>query len=133
MSDGFEQQDWVRTRLAGSVLSALDSGGLEALQAFADFAKKILPARTKLEHKGLFVKTLWRVSVNLGEDQMTLELPPGGSLVASRVHTSRGIALKREAKPLDVWVAELTEAIEAAAAQNEAARAALGAWMGRLP
>lgn len=131
MPDSFEDQDWVRTGVAAAIVRSLDGAGPHALQAVADLLIKLLPQRTKLEYKGLLSKKLFRATVTLGEDALSLELDAMGGLIASCVHISRGIALKRELWPLEQWVAELVEALEAKAAADESARRALEAWLGR--
>src|SRR5271154_5848403 len=108
MADGFEDQEWVRTGVAAAMLRWLDSGTDDALQAVAKLLGSALPNRTKLEYKGLFSKKLFRVTVTLGEDVLSLEADSLGGLVPTRVHMSRGIALKREEWPLEAWVRALS-------------------------
>lgn len=132
MSDAFESQDWVRTGVAAAMLRSLDKAGPEALQSVGAMLSNALPNRTKLDFKGLFAKKLCKVTVNLGEDSLALELDPSGGLIATRVHTSRGIALKREEWPLEQWVAALVASLEEKARSDERARDALANWLGRV-
>ncbi|MHB8635971.1 MAG: hypothetical protein ACYC96_05810 [Fimbriimonadaceae bacterium] len=131
MADAFEEQEWVRTGVAATLLRSLDGASPDALQSVATLLRSALPNRTKLEFKGLFAKKLFRVTVTFGDDAMALELDAVGGLLATRVHISRGIALKREEWPLDRWVAALVAALEAKAESDETARRALDVWVGR--
>jgi len=131
MADSFEQEDWVRTGVAAAMVRSLDRGSPEALQSVANLLTSALPSRTKLEYKGLFVKKLSRLTLTIGEDALGLEIDLSGSLIATRVHMSRGIALKREEWPLDQWVAALVSALEAKAESDDNARKALALWLGR--
>ena len=131
MADSFEQQEWVRTGVAAAMVRSLDRGSPEALRTVANLLTSALPNRTKLEFKGLFTKKLSRVTLTIGEDALSLELDSTGSLLATRVHMSRGIALKREEWPLDQWIGALVTALEAKAESDETARRALAAWLGQ--
>ena len=131
MSDSFEEQEWVRTGVAAAMLRSLDRGSTQALQAVAGLLSSALPGRTKLEYKGLFAKKLSRVTLTIGDDSLSLEVDPQGSLLATRVHMSRGIALKREEWPLDQWVEALVVALEAKAEGDASAKQALSDWLGQ--
>ncbi len=131
MPDDFEDQDWVRTGVASAMLRSLESGNQEALELVGKLMNSSLPNHSKLEYKGLFTKKLVKASVSLGEDVMSLELDAHGGLVASRVHTSRGIALKREEWPMEGWVAALVAALEEKATSDGKAREALFGLIGR--
>jgi hypothetical protein len=132
MSDSFEAQDWVRTGVAAAMLRSLDGDSQQALEATAKLLTSTLPNRTKLETKGLFSKKLIKVTVTLGEDLLSLETDIMGTLIPSRVHTSRGIALKRQTLPLEEWIATLVDALEEKAQSDSAAREALEKWLGNV-
>lgn len=87
-----------------------------------------LPDETTVERKGsLFVreKPVRKVSVTLGDHTYSLEDLGRGPLAAQRVKVVRGIALKTEPMPIDLWLAALGEAIADRAGQSERAFFAL--------
>jgi hypothetical protein len=131
VADAFEDQDWVRTGVAAAMIRTLDSGSQAALETVTHLLTSTLPNRTKQEFTGLFKKRLFRVSVTLGDDVLSLEVDEHGSLVPYRVHTSRGIALKREVWTMAEWVAALVQALEEKAASDAKSRDALANWLRR--
>jgi hypothetical protein len=129
MADAFEDQDWVRTGVAAAMLRSLDSGSQATLDAVAKLLTSALPNRIKVESKGLLTRKICKVSLSLDDDVLALEIDSHDALVASRVHTSRGISLKREVRPIQEWVAALVELLEEKARNDSVARDALEAWL----
>lgn len=87
-----------------------------------------LPEDTTIERRGnVFVrpKPVRKVSVRLGDLSYTLEDLGRGPLAAHRVKTVRGITLKTEPMPVDLWLADLGAAIAERAGQSERAFFAL--------
>jgi len=89
-----------------------------------------LPDETTVERRGgVFVreKPVRKVSVALGDLTYTLEDTGRGPLAAHRVKVVRGITLKTEPLPVDLWLADLGAAIAERAGQSERAFFALQA------
>lgn len=131
MADSFEDQEWVRTGVAAALIRSIEQSAPEALQSVATLLQHVLPNRCRCDYRGFLAKKLSKVSVSLGDDVLALEIDGHGALLATRVHTSRGIALKREEWQLEEWIRILTATLESKAAEDAAARAALEAWLGR--
>jgi len=89
-----------------------------------------LPDETTIERRGgVFQreKPVRKVSVALGDLTYTLEDMGRGPLAAHRVKVVRGITLKTEPLPIDLWLEGLGAAIAERAGQSERAFFALQA------
>ncbi len=87
-----------------------------------------LPEETTVERRGgVFAraKPVRKVSVTLSDMTYTLEDLGRGPLAAHRVKVVRGITLKTEPLPVDLWLADLGAAIAERAGQSERAFFAL--------
>jgi uncharacterized protein YidB (DUF937 family) len=127
MADEFENQGWVKMGVAAAMAKQCASDQVEFFHELADWLERSLPGETHTEKRGgLFAKkSVHKISVELGGLRYVLEENGHGSLTASWVQVVRGIALKTEYVPVDVWTAALAEALEQRAADNSTARDAL--------
>lgn len=92
-----------------------------------------LPEETQVERRGgLFQreKPVRKVAVRLGDHLYTLEDMGRGPLAAHRVKIVRGITLKTEPLPVELWLEELSEEIAARAQSGEKAFFALRNLLG---
>jgi hypothetical protein len=84
-----------------------------------------LPSRVRLHHGGLFGNgAVDSVIADLGGWRFALRLEHGEPL-AERTHIVRGIALKSETLPLDVWIDALVAALAEVAATSARERTAI--------
>ena len=127
MSDEFENREWVRLGVAGSLARqyALDQRSL--LPLLASLLESAAPNETTvLRRGGLFSKKIvCGVKITLNDLTYTMEDPGRGAMRAERVHVVRGIALKTEQIPVEEWVEEVSEHLEQRAATSAAARNAM--------
>jgi hypothetical protein len=132
MSDAFEQQEWVKFGVAATLSKQYAADQRQFLELLAQMLQRALPDETQLERKGgLFSKkTLYRVIVLLGGNRYDLEDPGRGPLIAKRVQIVRGIALKTEEIPVEMWLSELGAALDERARSSAAAREALANMIG---
>ena len=74
-----------------------------------------LPDRVQLHRSGLFSNgSINRMEIDLGTWRLALHLEHGYP-VAERTHVVRGIALKTEQLPLDLWITALCQELAALA------------------
>lgn len=102
------------------------------LESAALMLERALPDATLVERGGAFwrrSRPVERLTVSLGEDEFILEKPDNAPLSASIRRRVRGIALKTETVPMAAWIARLSAALSARAAQSREAREALEAWL----
>lgn len=86
----------------------------------------VLPAAVRVKKRGLFNSGKARsVEVALGEKVYELR-EERGQVTAHVGHAVGGVVLSHERVGVDVWIAQLRDALEQAAASSEAVRAALG-------
>ncbi len=84
-----------------------------------------LPARVTLHRGGMLHQgSVDALAVDLGTWRFALR-SDRGQPIAERTHLVRGIALKTETLPLDLWLAALTEALAELAATGERERRAI--------
>ncbi len=132
MSDAFEQQEWVKFGVAATLSKQYAADQREFLELLAQMLQRALPDETQIQRKGgLFSKkTIHNVTVLLGANRYELEDPGRGPLIAKRVQIVRGIALKTEEIPVELWLAELGAMLDERAKSSAAAREALSNMVG---
>lgn len=123
-------EEFSEVGVAGALaqIYAKDMRGFLPLLAIA--LEGAMPEETQVERRGgLFQreKPVRKVSVTLGDQIYTLEDLGRGPLSAQRVKVVRGITLKTEPLPVDLWLADLGAAIAERAGQSERAFFALQA------
>lgn len=131
MSDDLE--NWSALGVASALANSYAQDVRGFLPLFAVVLESALPEETLVERKGGFLqkqKPVRKVTVTLGEQTYTLEDTGHGPLAAQRTKTVRGIRLKTEPMPVELWLAELSEAISARAQRNENAFFALKELLG---
>ncbi len=131
MSDDLE--NWSALGVSSALANSYAQDIRGFLPLFAVVLESALPEETEVERKGgLFQKQkpVRKVTVTLGDQTYTLEDTGHGPLAAQRVKTVRGIKLKTEPMPVELWLAELSEAISARAQRNEKAFFALKELLG---
>lgn len=128
--DPFEASGSIRLGVAASLGREYARDLKSFLGFLIELLQKALPAETEVLTRGFFKKEVVGVEVTLGMDQFRFEDTGKGSIVASKIHVVRGIALKREELPVEQALAEFSEAVEAKLASNERARAALASLLG---
>jgi hypothetical protein len=106
-----------------------DSSDLETfVEALATKLEASFPGHVKVERKGSRfvpgVRRVRRISLPLGDSTFELE-HDAGRVSCSKRAVVRGIALRTEELPLDIWVDTLSAALVAEAGSSASARAAL--------
>lgn len=101
-----------------------DSGSF--LAALAQKVGGALPERTEVQYGGKLFgkKSISGLTVDLGDARYMLK-QEHGRLMAQRQRVVRGIVLKNEAIPLDLWIEELSQGVAVEAQRSESGRAAL--------
>jgi hypothetical protein len=85
----------------------------------------VMPAAVRVKRRGLLNSGKVRsVEIALGEQVYELR-EERGQLTAQLGHAVGGVVLSHERVGIDVWIARLRDALEQAAANSEAVRAAL--------
>ncbi len=132
MSDEFEQQSWVKFGVASALAKQYVADQRGFLEMLSEMLGSALPDETETVRRGgLFAKkTIQKVIVTLGENRYTLEDLGRGPLHASRTHIVRGIALKTEEIPVELWVEELGTCLDERANVSLIAREALARLVG---
>ncbi len=127
MSDGFEDQGWVKMGVAAYMTRQYSQYQREFFERLAAWLERSLPEATEIQKRGgLFSKkTVCKISVKIDGLRYVLEDPGKGALRAACTHIVRGIVLKTEELPVEVWVAALGEALEKMAGESVSARDAL--------
>ena len=103
------------------------------LPLFAVVLELALPEETEVERKGgLFQKAEAGPQSDASHwgNDVHLEDTGHGPLAAQRIKTVRGIRLKTEPMPVELWLAELSDAISSRAQRNEKAFFALKELLG---
>lgn len=121
-------EEFTNVGVAGALAHAYAEDTRGFLPLLAVVLSGAMPDETTVERKGgLFQreKPVRKVSVTLGDFVYTLEDLSHGPLAACRVKVVRGIKLKTEPMPAEVWLAELSTEIAERARQNEKAFFAL--------
>lgn len=121
------EEDGIGFEVVAATLRA-DATDLNAfLPALAVKLEGALPTQTQVRyHSGLFgkKKEVQAVEVDLGELHFQIE-EEHGRLVATRRKAVRGIVLKSETLPLDVWIDELSTVLAGEAERSDTGRSAL--------
>jgi hypothetical protein len=121
------EEEGIGFEIVAATLRA-DSADVNAfLPALAVKLSGALPNQTQVRyHSSLFGKnkTVEAVDVNLGDLHFQIE-QDHGRLVPTRSKAVRGIVLKSEVLPLDVWINELSSCISEEAERSETGRSAL--------
>jgi hypothetical protein len=132
MSDEFEQQEWMKFRVAATLSKQYAADQRVFLDLLAAMLGSALPEEAEIVKRGgLFSKkTIAKVVVTFGENRYTLEDPGRGPLLAWRTRIVRGIALKTESVPVETWLAELSANLDDRARTSAAAREALARLCG---
>jgi hypothetical protein len=126
--DEFSENNFSEVGVAGALAQvyARDTRGFLPLLAIV--LAGAMPDETEVERKGgLFQreKPVRRVTVTLGDHIYSLEDFGRGPLAAQRTKVVRGIRLKTEPMPTELWLADLSAEIATRAHQNEKAFFAL--------
>ena len=127
-STDFTGEEFTNVGVAGALAHAYAEDARGFLPLLAVVLTGAMPDETLVERKGgLFQreKPVRKVSVTLGNLVYTLEDLGRGPLAACRVKVVRGIALKTEPMPAEIWLAELSAEIAERARRNEKAYFAL--------
>ena len=114
--------------VAGALAQAYVRDTRGFLPLLAIVLTSALPDETQVERKGgLFQreKPVRKVIVTLGDHIYQLEDLGRGPLAAHRAKVVRGITLKTEPMPVEIWLADLSAEISARADQSEKAFFAL--------
>ena len=132
MSDEFEQQEWMKFGVAATLSKQYAADQRVFLDLLASMLESALPGEAEVVKRGgLFSKkTISKVIVTFGDNRYTLEDPGRGPLEASRTRIVRGIALKTEALPVEIWLAEMSANLDERAKTSAAAREALARLVG---
>jgi len=105
-----------------------DSSDLHSfVESLAAKLEETVPGRVRVDRRrsGMFgPKAVRSLSVDLGDQRLELQAV-GGAVQTRCARLSGGIVLKREAVETDVWLATLSEALEAEAKRSETTRKAL--------
>ena len=120
--------DGLQFELLASSLRADLSDTSAFLGALAEKLGGALPQQCVVERKGgLFAKEkpVQRVSVELGDQRYAIERTNRGMLSAGRTKVVRGIALKTEELPVEIWIDDLSQALSTYAQHSAQARVAL--------
>jgi len=134
MSDGFEDQAWVKMGVAAALAQQYESDQRPLLQLLASSFERAFPGQTKTKTKGLFGgKHIVSLEVQIGDFVYTIEDPGSGSLVATRKKLVRGIALKTDPIPMQVCLGELAQALESRAQESSETHRALAESLGLNP
>ena len=103
------------------------------LESAALMLERALPDATQIERGGAFwakIRPVKNLKVTLGEHEFALEKVGAAPLEARIKRSVRGVALKTETVPVAMWIERLSAALSERAAQSQAAREALEAWLG---
>jgi hypothetical protein len=123
-----ELSEPMRTELFAASLRADNRDVKTFLEALAVKLEGSLPNNTTVTRQsGLFSREhpVKEVAVSLGDYQYRIGRERQGPLVAVRAKVVRGIVLKTEQIPVDLWIEELSEALADIAGQSAQARMAL--------
>jgi hypothetical protein len=122
-----------RFDLAASSLRADAADSRALAEALAAKLSEALPSQTRTRRQAArFLsrdKRLECVEVQLGDETFVLSLS-GEKAETSLAKTVRGVVIKRQALPLDAWLAALSEALGAEAERSEATRLSLERLLG---
>ncbi len=130
MAGDLEDQGWVRLGVAAALGREYAADGRNFLPFLVNLLQGAMPDETEVRTQGLFKKSVVGVSVDLGGARYAVDDPGRGALAATRTQVVRGIALKTEAIAMPELLAELEAILEARAAENARARAALSQMLG---
>ena len=130
MSGDLEGQGWARLGVAAALGREYAADGRAFLPFLVQLLEGAMPGETQVRTQGFFKKTVVGVSVDFGGIRYVVEDPGRGGLSATRTQVVRGIALKTEPVPMAELLADLEAALEARAAENAQARAALAQMLG---
>jgi len=132
VTDGFEQQEWLKFGVAAALSKQYGADQRSFLELLASMLVAALPGDVDITRRGgLFArKTVGALTVTLGENRYGLTDPGRGNLQATRTRVVRGIALKTEELPIQDWVAELGAFLDERARTSAAAREALSRLVG---
>jgi hypothetical protein len=119
--------------LAAASLRADASDARGLAEVLAAKLGEALPDQTTVRRRGGRFRAKDRrlegLEVQLGEDTFALTLA-GERAQTSRARTVRGVVIKRQELPLDVWLEALSEALSAEAQRSESARRSLERLLG---
>jgi hypothetical protein len=79
--------------------------------------------------RSLFTRKIQSIRVALGEQAYALERARDGSFEARRQQIVRAVVIRNEPIDVDVFIAELSAALDAEARRTERGREALDAWL----
>ena len=130
MPDDFEQQDWVRQGVAAALSREYEADARSFLASFAENMERTFPDATEVNRKGMFTKTVSKVTITLQSSRLTIEDRGKGPLIGTRGKVVRGIVLKTEDARIEDLLAELGEELQHRAGLNEGAKRAIGQWLG---
>lgn len=121
--------------VAANLARFYGDSGRDLLAPLARLFSDALGTRAEVKMAGGFLskKVICGLTLHLGEWSYVLEDAGGdaksGPLVAKRMRTVRGIALKTEEIPIAAWLEEVGLALEVEAQTNLTAHEALSKWV----
>ena len=132
MADELEDQPLVKLGVAGALAREYASDHRAFLDVFARAIERALPSETELLWRGGFLvkKEIRGFTLTIEPNRYTLEDHGKGRLHGQKTHIVRGIALKTEDMPVEEFLREVGDALEAEVAKSGKARAALAAFLG---
>ena len=134
MSDGFEDQGWVKMGVAAALSKEYEADQRALLQLLARSFEKTFPGKTQTKTKGFFsAKHVVSLEINLDDFVYTIEDPGLGNLLATKKKLVRGIALKTDTISMKTCLDELSQALETHAQTSSETHNALAQSLGLLP
>ena len=127
--DQFEAQAWVRDGVAAAMAREFERDARGFLVQFAEQVEQAFPESAVVDRRGLFKKTIVRVTFDLGGTRLSIEDPGQGPLRGKRGQVVRGITLKTEDVPVGELLEEVGRALQSRADENEESRNALRRWL----
>lgn len=133
MEESFDKA--LKIGVAANLAEHYAKEGRDLLPPLATLLEGALGDRVEVRRTGgiLTKKVVCGLTVNLGEWRYVLEDaggdPKTGPLIAKRTRIVRGVALKTEVLPMDVWLEEIGLALEVEAQNNRAVQEALSKWV----
>ena len=104
------------------------------LESAALMLERALPEATRIERGGAFwskIRPVKTLSVTLDDLEFTLANRQVRAPLEAQIRRSvRGVALKTDTVTMADWIARLSASLSERAAQSQAAREALEAWLG---
>jgi hypothetical protein len=122
-----EEEDWLKFGVAAALSRSYAEDQRAFLKSLAATVQNALPGHVGIVRGGLFGlgSAIRELRIDLGEERYVLHDPGRGSLVAQRALVKRGIVLRTDPVPVEQWIQELGDALQAHARTSEEAARAL--------